>query len=552
MSAVADRLVRLLGADPAVYRPVFRAQATLLNRRARLARRRGGWLFRRFSPFQVLCFMTFVSGITISGIALTLAPILIGAAVVYTFGMFSLLLNVILDDFDVLVNPSEYLVLAAHPHDGWSVLLAKIVAVGRSVAVLGAVYFAPGTLITLLTLHSVPAALAFLIGGACVTVAVGSGGMLFAAAMVSMWGRAALDRVLPLVQIFYMMSIVVPTVGRNALRHITLPSFAKLGIAQWVPPAWFIWPLEIATGSIIGATWMRAALASGSLMAVVVIGSKWIGGRFGERLLDPPVYRRRRAKARSQQRGRRIHLIGRTPEIRAVLALISIHLRGDFAFRTQVIATTITPWIILASIFLSRNVRGIGGKPEFLLGLLGFGLATVLGSFHRILAQSSRPEGLWLILAAPTNRTRFSLATIPCLRGLVLVPYLIFMLAVAILIRAGAPVPIAATLVGMWILAEALLHFWRGFYRGMPFSQPIRSAGKMGGAQVLAMFGGMIMGAGLVATLMVCLHLGLLYQGAVILVFVVALVLAAVWARRRVSREAEAMELGGEAVEMVN
>lgn len=553
MSAVADRLVRALGADPAVFRPVFRAQRTLLNRQAALTKRRAGWLSRRLSPFQVLCFMTFVSGVAISAIALTFGPILVGAAVVYTFGMFFLLLNVILDDFDVLVNPSEYLVLAAHPHDGWSVLLAKIVAVGRSIAVLGMFYFAPGTIITLLSLHSVLAALAFLIGGACVTVAVASGGMLFAAAMVSMWGRAALDRILPMVQIFYMIGIIVPTVGRNALRHITLPPLAKLGIAPWIAPsAWFIWPLEIATGSISSATWMRAALASGSLLAVLTIGSKWVGGRFGERLLDPPAYRRRRVRAPSLQRERRIHLIGRTPEIRTVLALISTHVRSDFGFRTQFIATTITPLIILSSIFVSRNIRGIGGKPEFVLGMLGFGLTAVLGSFNRILVQSSHPEALWFILAGPTKRTRFSLATIPSLRGIVVIPYLLVLLTVAVLIRAGGPAQIAATVIGMGVLAEALLHFWRGFYRGVPFSQPIRSAGKMGGAQILAMFGGMILGAGSVATLMVCNHLGLPYQGAAILVFAVALIFAATWARWRVSREAEGLELGGEAVEMVN
>ncbi|HYR52631.1 MAG TPA: hypothetical protein VET83_08450 [Candidatus Dormibacteraeota bacterium] len=547
MNEMADRLVRLLGADPAVFRPVFRAQRTVLNRRAALAKRRAGWLSRRLSPFQVLCFLTFVSGVTISAIALTLAPILVGAAVVYTFGTFFLLLNVILDDFDVIVNPSEYLVLAAHPHDGWSVLLAKIVAVGSSIAVLGAFYFVPGAIITLLSLHSVLAAVAFLIGGASVTVAVGSGGMLFAAAMVSIWGRAALDRILPMVQIFYMISIIVPTVGRNALRQITLPPLAKLGIAPWIaPPAWFIWPLEIATGSVSSATWLRAALASGSLIALVAIGSRWIGGRFGERLLDPPAYRRRRTRSRSLQRGSRIHLLGRTPETRALLALISTHLRSDFQFRTQFIATTITPLIILTSLFVSRNVRGIGGKPEFVLGMLGFGLTAVLGSFHRVMGQSSRPEALWFILAAPIKRTRFSLATIPSLRGIVVIPHLLFMLAVAILTRAGGPVQIAATIVGMGILAEALLRFWRGFYQGMPFSQPIRSAGKMGGGQILAMFGGTLIGAGFVATLMVGHHLGLPYQGAVILVFVVALIFAAMWARRRVSREAEAMELGGD------
>ena len=119
--------------------------------------------------------------------------------------------------------------------------------------------------------------------------------------------------------------------------------------------------------------------------------------------------------------------------------------------------------------------------------MLGFGLATVLGSFNRVLIQSGRPEALWFLLAAPTRRTRFALATIPALRGIVVVPYLLVMLAVAILIHAGGPAQIAATLVGMGVLAEALLRFWRGFYRGVPFSQPIRSAGKMGGAQILAM-----------------------------------------------------------------
>ncbi len=550
MSALGDRLVRLLGADPAVYTPVARAHAIIINRRARLARQRAGWIARHVPPFYFLCFMALVSGVAVSSVALLVAPLLLGAAAVLTFGAVFLTLVIIMDDFDVLVNASEYLVLAAHPHDGWSVLLAKIVVVGRSIAVLGACYFIPASIIVAVRSSFAPAAaISFLFGATCLTAAVASGGMLFAAALLSLWGRKALDRFLPMAQAIYMVTILFSTMGRQAMRHVTLPALSQTGIVQWiVPTTWFVWPLELAVGTYSGATWIRAALATGSLVAITAAGASWIGGRFGERLLDPPARATaRKARAHRGARARSglgpVRLVAGNPETRAVLKLTAAHLRSDFVFRSNLVATAVTPLILLSSIYLSRSAKGIGGRPEFTLGVLAFGLAVMLGSVVRILTMSTRPEGLWCVLTSPTQRTRFSLAAVTMIRAFVVLPYIGLVTIVAVVTKAGPPWSIVLAIAGLGVLAEAVLQFWRGFYRDMPFSRTMRSAGKMGGSQLSTMFGGMIVSAGAVGALASAMHFGFWPQIAVIVIFSFALAFAWSWARWRVSRAAEALEI---------
>ncbi|HXL14645.1 MAG TPA: hypothetical protein VN972_01055, partial [Methylomirabilota bacterium] len=84
MNAVGERLVWLLGADPAVFAPVARAHALIMKRQARLARQRAGWISRHIQPFYLLCAAASVSGVAISSIALAVAPPLPGAAAVFT------------------------------------------------------------------------------------------------------------------------------------------------------------------------------------------------------------------------------------------------------------------------------------------------------------------------------------------------------------------------------------------------------------------------------------------------------------------------------------
>jgi hypothetical protein len=381
--------------------------------------------------------------------------------------------------------------------------------------------------------------------------------MLFAAALLALWGRKALDRLLPMVQALYMVTILFSTMGRQAMRHIALPTLSQTGIVQWVvPTTWFVWPVEFAVGPVSAATWVRAALASGSLVALTALGANWIGGRFGERLLDPPPAREPTRKARAHREPRTrsrwapTRLVGRSPETRAVLKLTSAHLRSDIMFRSSLMATAITPLILLSSVYVSRSTKGIGGRPEFALAMLGFGLTVMLGSVIRILTMSSRPEALWCVLTSPVARSKFALATISTVRAFVVIPYLCFMAIVAMATRAGQPLRIFLALAGLGVLAETVLRLWRGFYRDMPFSLPVRNAGKMGGAQVFTMLGGMLISAGAVVALAVAPRFGVWAQVALIVIFSAVLVLATLWARWRVSRMADAFEIRADEVRM--
>jgi hypothetical protein len=48
--SASDAIIRALGADPAVYRPMARAQARILSRRTRLARGAGKIALKGITP----------------------------------------------------------------------------------------------------------------------------------------------------------------------------------------------------------------------------------------------------------------------------------------------------------------------------------------------------------------------------------------------------------------------------------------------------------------------------------------------------------------------
>ncbi|MDP9122285.1 MAG: hypothetical protein M3O15_13120, partial [Acidobacteriota bacterium] len=189
-----DLLLRPLGVDPQVFRPVYHAEKLMLGRRGRLARPRN----RGLSPFTLLCVFAFVYGLAPVSLMMRQPP-LSGGGLALTLCCFFLLMVVLSDHAEALVDPGQYRVLAAHPHDDRSVLFAKLAAVGRSLALLSAILFVPGGVL-LTFMRGFRAALAFLGGAAGAALAVATLGLLIGVLLVRSGGRQAMERVLPWVQ----------------------------------------------------------------------------------------------------------------------------------------------------------------------------------------------------------------------------------------------------------------------------------------------------------------------------------------------------------------
>jgi hypothetical protein len=190
--SASDPLIRLLGADPAVFHPLYRVQRLLLQRGVRVvqARARRG-LFSSTSPYRLLCFYAVVYGLSSMALVFTSKSTVLGAVVALTLGSAFLLLVVVTDNFDVLVNPREALVLAAHPHDDRTFLLAKLAAIGRSLAILAVLlFFLPG-LAAGFMLRSPVASLAFYFGAAASSLSTVTFGLLLAAHLLLRGGGPA-------------------------------------------------------------------------------------------------------------------------------------------------------------------------------------------------------------------------------------------------------------------------------------------------------------------------------------------------------------------------
>ncbi|HEV7516341.1 MAG TPA: hypothetical protein VGR07_08585, partial [Thermoanaerobaculia bacterium] len=206
-----DPLLRALGADPAVFRPVYRVHKLMLRRRARLVRRRG----KGASSFLLLGFTSLIWGLLAIGSVMS-GTALLGGGLALTFGSTFLLMVVLTDDADALVHPAERLVLAAHPHDDRSLLLAKLAAIGRSLALLSALLFLPAGL-TLLFVRGPGAGLAFLAGAAGAALEVAAGGLLFAVLLVRLWGRQKMERLLAWSQGAFWISYLLLGSGSSRL-----------------------------------------------------------------------------------------------------------------------------------------------------------------------------------------------------------------------------------------------------------------------------------------------------------------------------------------------
>jgi hypothetical protein len=325
-----DPLIRALGADPAVFRPVYRAHRLILSR-PRLVRLRG----RKEGSDFLLYLMAGVISLYAAALMLKTRQPVLGGGLALTLCCGFLLMIVFTDHAGALVHPGERLVLAAHPHDDRSLLLAKLAAVGRSLALLSVTLFAPAG-VTAVFWWGPGSALAFLAGAAGAALAVAALGLLAAVFIFRVGGRKAMDRLMPWFQIGAQLGYLVPMAGNQLIEPDKFSSGARALLPWLLPTFWFTAPLELTAGAAGPAAWTRLALAAGSLGLLGVAGGSVAAG-LGRRLLEPET-RPAAAPARPVRRaaGRGLGaLLARSEGLR-LFRLLRVHLRSDWRTRAEV------------------------------------------------------------------------------------------------------------------------------------------------------------------------------------------------------------------------
>jgi hypothetical protein len=264
----SDSLIRLLGGDPAVFHPLYRVQKLLLKRNVRVVqgRRRGRGFLSGASPFVLLCFYAAIYGIMGTLFFAIAKSVFLGSALSLTLGCAFLLLVVITDNFDVLVNPREVLLLAAHPHDDRTFVLAKLAAIGRTLAILAALLFTlPGFMVGFL-LRTPLGSLLFFLAAAGASVATVMLGLLLAAALLKAGGRKAMERMLPWIQGAFQIGYLFVIGGQRLFERLTLSRPVDLGLWPWLLPSfWFAAPLELMAERPSAAAFARLGLAVATL-----------------------------------------------------------------------------------------------------------------------------------------------------------------------------------------------------------------------------------------------------------------------------------------------
>ena len=526
-----DFLVRLLGGDPETFRPMYRARLQMIRRRARIVQSRkrdgsgGGG-----SPFLTLCLFSGAYGLFFLLLASYSVPLL-GAGIALTLGCAFLLLIVITEHFDVLVDPREARVLAAHPHDGRSFLLAKLAVIGNSLAILGALLFTPTAVALGFRLKSIAAPFAFLAGAAGAVVAACSSGMLIAALVLHFSGRKGLERMMPWFQVLFQVGYLLIIGSERAMRILTSPD--ALGMLLWsVPSFWFLAPVELVAGRPAVPALERLVLAGAVLALVLGIATRWLGQGLGERLLEPvenrsaPKARRRSPQPSQGSRGDRGRL----------LSLLRVHLRSDWRTRSELL---VMPLLLVAWLFMSLDREDAVSLPMPVVLMFTWVLLISAGA----LTRSMRPDTLWFILVSPIDRLAFSLGTIPLLRGLLLAPALAGLLFLELKIAAPLEQR-GAELLQMLAMGDLMLQLGKGFYPAFPFSQPSQAEGAESGQRTAS-----ILLAGLASTgigVLATVGFGRFgtpgyLTGA--LVFGLLHFPVAAWARRRSERAIDRLEL---------
>jgi hypothetical protein len=526
-------LLRLLGADPETFRPLYRVQKLLIQRGARIVqgRQRRG-VFAKASPFGLLCVFSCIYGLIFTTLLASARSPLLGSAVVLTVGGLFLFLVVITDHADALVNPREALALGAYPHDGRSFLLSKVAALGRMLAIVGSFLFVPSAIASGFAWRSWLAPLAFLAGAAGVVIAAPLLGLLLGAAIFRAGGRGAIDRLLPWLQGIFQIGYLFVVGGQRLLKLSQIPA-TDLGALPWLLPAfWFLAPLEILEQGPGAAPLGRLALALGTVVFLLAGATRWLGTGLNERLLEPPPAARRPAK-------RRRALVGGGSEQARLFSILRVHLRSDWRTRSEFLLIP-----LMGAFMILFYFRGIAGPAAF------HGATTFIYSFMLVLSgdvltRSTCPESLWWILSAPIDRARFSWGTLLLVRVFQLLPLFVASAIVEIQMGGTWPARLAA-LAELLAIGDLLVILGKGIFPDFPFSRPRGEAGVGSARLVLNLLGGLV--SGLVTTLVFLLGLlgtpGVLAGAAG---FFLLRFPAAYWARRRTAAAAEGLELGGSA-----
>ncbi|MFY9822949.1 MAG: hypothetical protein WAM82_16325, partial [Thermoanaerobaculia bacterium] len=274
MAAFSDSLLRLAGADPDTFRPLYRTQKLLLQRTVRSVATRRKTTF--FSPFTLLCLFAGIYGFVGATTLATAKVPLLGGCFAMTLGCAFLLLVVVADNFDILVSPREMLLLGACPQDGRSFLLAKLAALGRHLSILAVLLFGLPGLAAALAFRSPLAGAAFWAGAAAAAVSTLTFSILVAAALLRIGGKGAVDRLLPWIQGAFQIGYLAVLGGQGVVSKLSAASPAVLGSLPWVlPPLWFLSPVELATSGVSGPVLGRLALAVATPALLLAGATRW-------------------------------------------------------------------------------------------------------------------------------------------------------------------------------------------------------------------------------------------------------------------------------------
>jgi hypothetical protein len=526
---ISDSLLRLLGADPLTFRPLYRVQKLLLKRTVR-SMRASKRAFSNFSPFSLLCLFAGIYGVM--G-AMTLAGAkshLLGGLFAMILGCAFLLLVVVADNFDVLINPREMLVLSACPQDGRSLLLAKLAALGRHLSILAILLFGPPGIATLFAFGSPLAAAAFWAGAAAASVSTLTFGILFAAAVLRLRGKSALDRLLPWIQGTFQIGYLVVIGGQRMSSLLTAASPAATGVLAWaLPPFWFLSPLELATAGLSAPVLGRLALAVATPALLLGGATRWLGPGLREGLLEP------QRQSGPRQPGRRRPAI-RGGERARLFALLRVQLRADWRVRSEFLLVPVMG--IFLMLFYLRDAGAVRSIP--LMAVYFYCWMLMMGS--HALIRSSRPESLWWILVSPVDRARFSLGTLALVRLFHLAPLSVAM-AVALL-RAGGTWPLRlAALAELIVLGDLLVVISKGMIPDFPFSQSRTDEGGGSGARTALAMMGIVFGGVTTAVVFLFGLFGTPGALAGAAFFVLLHIPIGIWTRRRATAAAESLEM---------
>lgn len=539
--SVSDRILRGLGADPAVYHPIARAQSRLLDRRAPGMRRSArGVTLKGIMPFHFKCFSFALISFFMMQLILGAKSPVFGAAMALTGSAILLLMDLLLDKFDMLTNPDEYQVIAAHPHDAWSVILAKLVVIGRSVAILAACLFALPAVGAGLAFHSAEAGAAFVMGAAALTVFISAGGMLLSAVLVAAGGRRVLMNLMPIFHFSLMGLYLGAYFSREALMRAPVPRLESLGWLQWaLPPIWFAAPVEAVTGRAGPAAIARGSLALGSLTVMLPLTARWIQARFDERILEP-VQRARRVPVvrvdaeRADGRVTRVSsdwMIG----VRVFWRLFLAHMKSDTAVRAGIMTAFFIPFMSAGPLLFSAH----GAAVPFENVMVGILMAlTAAGTFLiRSVMMSTRPTAIWFVMTAPRARISYAAAVTRVIRFGIVLPVVAAAGIYAAGAGTGSPLIRAELVILTALLADSTMVVLRAMSPYLPFSQPVRTKRPFSWSSLI--IGAMTLAA---LTLFIGGFLALqhFYPAACFIPVVYAAAARwplGIWAKRRVERE---------------